>query len=364
VHVNANDEEEYRLDAIDMDGLSNGLDRENILGIATAVTDSYCPISQRFYKLLAKMLGKQSIDYNDRLQNPIEIDDVKFPYVEAVQMILNTLYQFSEEMAVTGLQIMNDGKLVHAKPMEGKDSGAFCIRGIKPFIFLNYRGGYNSVITFAHEFGHAIHHVLSEMNAGLLNDGTPISMSEVASIFNEKLIFNKLLSDGELTDKERLYLLIEDVNRQIADIHRQIAFSKFEARAFRERKSGELSEERFTQIYSEEMERYLGFPLQDDAKFGWMGIPHIFNSPFYVRYYAFAGMVVNKLWQVYKSGKLEDFDEKYVDMLSNTGVESIEDLLEPFGLDINSPDFWSSALEPISAEIDEIERLAKLEGLL
>jgi oligoendopeptidase F len=112
------------------------------------------------------------------------------------------------------------------------------------------------------------------------------------------------------------------------------------------------------------MERYLGFPLQDDAKFGWMGIPHIFNSPFYVRYYAFAGMVVNKLWQVYKSGKLEDFDEKYVDMLSNTGVESIEDLLEPFGLDINSPDFWSSALEPISAEIDEIERLAKLEGLL
>jgi oligoendopeptidase F len=364
VHVNAKDEEEYRLDALDMDGLSNGLDREDILGIATAVTDSYRPISQRFYKLLAKMHGKQSIDYNDRLQNPIEIDDVNIPYVEAVQMILNTLYQFSEEMAITGLQILNDGKLVHAKPMEGKDSGAFCIRGIKPFIFLNYRGGYNSVLTFAHEFGHAVHHVLSEMSAGVLNDGTPISMSEVASIFNEKLIFNKLLSDGELTSKERLYLLIEDVNRQIADIHRQIAFSKFEARAFRERKSGELSEDRYTQIYSEEMERYLGFPLQEDAKFGWMSIPHIFNSPFYVRYYAFAGMVVNKLWQVYLSGKLEDFDEKYVDMLSNTGVESIEDLLEPFGLDINSPDFWSSALEPISAEIDEIERLAKLEGLL
>ena len=364
VHINGDNEEEYRLDAIDMDGLGNGLDRETILGVATAVTDSYLPVSQRFYKLLAKMHGKQSIDYNDRLQNPVEIDDVNIPWIEAVQMALNTLYQFSEEMAVTGLQIVNDGKLIHAKPMEGKDSGAFCIRGIKPCIFLNYKGGYSSLLTFMHEFGHAIHHVLSELSSGFLNDSTPISMSEVASIFNEKLIFNKLLSDGELTNKKRLYLLIEDVNRQIADIHRQIAFSKFEARAFRERKSGELSEERFTQIYSEDLERYLGFPLQNDARFGWMGIPHIFNSPFYVRYYAFAGLIVNKLWQVYVSGKFEDFDERYVDMLSNTGVESIEDLLEPFELDINSPDFWTSAIDPIIAEIDEIERLAKLEGLL
>ena len=112
------------------------------------------------------------------------------------------------------------------------------------------------------------------------------------------------------------------------------------------------------------MERYLGCPLQEDAKFGWMGIPHIFNSPFYVRYYAFAGMVVNKLWQVYASGAIEDFSMKYEDMLYNTGFESIDDLLSPFGLDIYAPDFWTSALEPISVEIDEIERLAKAEGLL
>ena len=189
-------------------------------------------------------------------------------------------------------------------------------------------------------------------------------MSEVASIFNEKLIFSTLISGNELSNQEKIYMLIEDVNRQIADIHRQIAFSKFEMRAFRERQSGELSEERFTQIYSEEMERYLGFPLQQDARFGWMSIPHVFNSPFYVRYYAFAGLVVNKLWQVYQSGKIEDFAIRYTDMLSNTGLEDIDSLLEPFELDINEADFWSSALIPISKEIDEIERLAKLEGLL
>ena len=354
---------EIIFDALDRDGFGNGLSREDVLGIATAVTDSYVSISQRFYKLLAKMLGGETFQYNDRLQNPVKVEEKKISWPECLQFVLSTIMEFNPTMALSGINIVN-ANIIHALPQKGKDSGAFCISGDTPYIFLNYRGNVSSVLTFAHEFGHAIHHVHSHQTAGTLNDGTTIAMAEVASIFNEKLIFNKWLSNPELSDKEKLNLLIEDVNRQIADIHRQIAFSKFELRAFRERQKEELSEERFTQIYSEEMERYLGIQFQDDAKFSWMSIPHIFNSPFYVRYYAFAGLVVNKLWQVYASGHIEDFADRYLDMLSNTGLEGIEELLEPFELDITAPDFWSSALDPISAEIDEIERLAKKEGLL
>lgn len=363
IHLYNEDEDEICFDALDRDGFANGLDRENVLSIATAVTDSYVPISQRFYKLLAKMSGKQSIDYNDRLINPIKVEERNIPWVEAVKVVIGALLKFNTEMGTTAVEIVNSNT-IHAKPQEGKDAGAFCTNGSKPYIFLNYRGGYDSVIAFAHELGHAIHHIYSEVNAGVLNDGTTISMSEVASIFDEKIVISALMSDNELSNQEKLYMLIEDVNRQIADIHRQIAFSKFELRAFRERQSGELSEERFSQIYSEEMERYLGFPLSPEARCGWMAIPHVFNSPFYVRYYAFAGMVVNKLWQVYQSGEMEDFALRYVDMLSNTGLEDIDSLLEPFELDMNEADFWSSALIPLSKEIDEIERLAKLEGLI
>lgn len=363
IHLSNEDDDPLKYDALDLDGFGNGLERESVLAIATAVTDSYVPISQRFYKLLAKLHGKDRIDYNDRLQNPIVVKEKEYSFSECLKIVLETIAAFSVDMAITGANIINS-ELIHARPQKGKDTGAFCIRGKYPYIFLNYRGNQSSVLTFAHEFGHAIHHLYSYQSSGELNDSTPISMAEVASLFNEKLIFNRLLSEEGISDKEKLSLLIEDVNRQIADIHRQIAFSKFELRAFRERQKGELSEERFTQIYAEEMERYLGFPLQEDAKFGWMGIPHIFNSPFYVRYYAFAGMVVNKLWQVYASGAIEDFSMKYEDMLYNTGFESIDDLLSPFDLDIYAPDFWTSALEPIYVEIDEIERLAKAEGLL
>ena len=364
--IQLNDDEEcseISFDALDTDGFSNGLNREDILAIASAVTDSYVPISQRFYKLLAKLQGKEAIDYNDRLQNPVEITEKKVTWPECVEFVLNTLLEFNTVLGLSGVNIVNSN-IIHAKPLKGKDTGAFCVRGDRPFIFLNYRDDFDSVLTFAHEFGHAVHHLYSEQNAGLLNDCTSISMSEVASIFNEKLIFNKYLSNPELSNKEKLHLLIEDVNRQIADIHRQIAFSKFELRAFRERQKGELSTERFTQIYCEEMQRYLGFPLQDDAKFSWMAVPHFFNTPFYVRYYAFAGLIVNKLWDVYSNEKVEDFPSRYADMLTNTGLEDIDSLLEPFELDMTSPTFWSSALEPISAQIDEIERLAKIEGFL
>ena len=50
-------------------------------------------------------------------------------------------------------------------------------------------------------------------------------------------------------------------------------------------------------------------------------------------------LVVNKLWQVYASGRIEDFADRYLDMLSNTGLEGVDDLLEPFELNTSTPDF-------------------------
>ena len=51
-------------------------------------------------------------------------------------------------------------------------------------------------------------------------------------------------------------------------------------------------------------------------------------------------------------------------MLSNTGVEPYRDLLEAFELDVDNPKFWRDGLEAVEKNIDEIEKLAKEEGLL
>lgn len=138
-----------------------------------------------------------------------------------------------------------------------------------------------------------------------------------------------------------------------------------------ERKKGALSTKRLNQIWREETQRYLGFDIGEDGDYLWMGISHLFNSPYYVYSYAFAGLVVNNLIRTYEKWeedgefeKKEDFSELYIDMLANTGVENFANLLEPFGLDGTAPDFWINGLKLISKYIDEIERLAKKEGLL
>jgi oligoendopeptidase F len=57
------------------------------------------------------------------------------------------------------------------------------------------------------------------------------------------------------------------------------------------------------------------------------------------------------------AGTVENFADKYLDMLSMTALEDYDKLLKPFGLNPNSAAFWEYGLSLISSYIDELERL-------
>lgn len=346
----------------------NHISKEDLLAMVNEVVDSYVPISQRFYKLMAKLMKVDCIGYEDRCYNPIEIDGKKITWPECVQQVLQAYANFSLEYAMYAAQIVNSN-IIDVPPYKGKTSGAYCIRGETPYILLNFTGDPNDANTFAHELGHAVHHLLSA-RVGVLNDTTPTGLAEVASEFAEHRLFIMQLANAS-SDREKLALLISRVEDMINSIHRQIAFYKFEERTHRERKKGELSTARLNQIWREECSRYLGFEISEDADYLWMGISHIFGMPYYVYSYAFAGLVVNNLikacdtWNDNSEFEIkESFADLYIDMLSNTGIEDFKSLLEPFGIDADSPDFWANGLSVITGYIDEIEKLAKKEGLL
>lgn len=351
------------------DSLShNNISKEDLLAMVNEVADSYIPISQRFYKLLAKLMKVDTIRYADRNYNPIEINTKKITWSECVEEVLKSYAAFSDTYLAYAAQIINSN-IIDVPPSKGKVSGGYCIRGRVPYILLNFSGSQHDVNTFAHELGHAIHHILAA-EVGVLNDTTPTALAEVASEFAENLLFKQQI-DNATDNKERLSLLISHVSRMVSSIHRQIAFYKFEERTHRERKKGELSTERLNQIWREECSRYLGFDVGEDAECMWVEIAHIFGMPYYVYSYAFAGIVVNNLFKAYMKWEEnkdyhveEDFDDLYIDMLSNTGIEDFKSLLEPFGIDADSPDFWAEGLSTITEYIDEIEKLAKSEGLL
>jgi oligoendopeptidase F len=91
----------------------------------------------------------------------------------------------------------------------------------------------------------------------------------------------------------------------------------------------------------------------------WSQVGHFFWRPFYVYAYSFADCLVNSLYQVYKQGNISNFADKYLDMLSLTGVKRYDELLKPFDLDAKSPKFWRFGLNLISSYIDELEKLDK-----
>ena len=365
----SNDDELYNMEEPVTDSLySNNISKEDLLTMATEVVDSNIPVAHRFYKLIAKLMKKEHIGYEDYHYNPIEVDGKKISWDECVQQVLEAYEQFSPEYMAYAKEIIEAG-IIDVPPRKGKTSGAYCIRGKYPYILLNFTGDPSDANTFAHELGHAVHHILSAQ-IGVLNDATPTSLSEVASEFAENLLFQQQLAKVE-NNKERLSLLISHVQGMISSIHRQIAIYKFEERAHRERKKGELSTARLNQIWREEISRCMGFDVGEEAEYMWMGISHIFSMPYYVYSYSFAGLIVNNLVEAYKhwndNGELqilENFDDLYLDMLSNTGVEDFVSLLEPFDIDAEDPEFWANGISVITKYIDEIERLAKSEGLL
>lgn len=347
--------------------LANRVEPEALQALTEAVKNQYGNLAHRFYKLKAKWLGVEKIQYWDRNAPLPFSSDRHYTWPESVEIVLNAYQGFSEKLRDLANPFFNsEHSWIDVPPRDGKRSGAFAMplpAQFHPYLMLNFIGKQNDVLTLAHELGHGCHMRLS-IKQGELNDETPLTLAEVASVFGEMITFQSLLSKLE-DDKDKLCLIASKVNDMINTAVRQIAFHFFESRVHEERKNGEVSAERLEQIWVEEMRNSLGdyVIVDDDSRSIWPVVSHFFHSPFYVYAYSFADCLVNSLYQVYQEGNVADFQDKYLEMLSKTGVEKYDELLKPFGLDANSPEFWNKGLSLISSYIDELEKLDKKLGL-
>ncbi len=329
--------------------------------LAQTVRANYQNLAHRFYKLKAKWLGVKKISYWDRNAPLPFCNDISYSWDESVQTVLNGYQNFSPKLCKIAQDFFTHN-WIDVPPRDGKRSGAYCsgpLATMHPYLFLNFTGKQNDVLTLAHELGHGCHHQLRLQN-GELNEHSRMTTEEVASVFGEMLVFQDMLKNQK-DDKAKLCLLAGKVNDMINTAVRQIAFHFFETRAHAERQQGELSTERLCQIWLEEMRESLG-PSVDvgaDCAYIWSSIGHFFFMPFYVYAYSFADCLVNSLYQVYSEKTVKDFPDKYLTLLSQTAIGDYKQILQPFGLDVFKPDFWNKGLSLISSYIDELEKLDK-----
>ena len=341
--------------------MSEDVSDESVEVLASTVKKHYKDIAHRFYKLKAKWLGVEKINYWDRNAPLPFSEDINYTWDEAVEIVLKAYKEFSPKLYAIAKEFF-DNNWIDVPPRDGKRSGAFCsgpLASKHPYLMLNFTGKQNDVLTLAHELGHGCHHQL-RLNNGELNEHSRMTSEEVASVFGEMIVFQSMLKNMP-NDKARLCLIASKVGDMINTAIRQIAFHFFELRAHNERRDGELTSERLSQIWSEEMRDSLGdaVVVDENSAHIWSMVGHFFFLPFYVYAYSYADCFVNSVYQVKQSGTVDNFADKYLEMLSKTALEDYEQILAPFGLNPNNAEFWEYGLSLISAYIDELERLDK-----
>lgn len=345
-------------DVADSRHLANRVEGEVVDALVSSVRDSFPRLSHRYYKLKAKWMGVEALDYWDRNAPLPNADKALIGWDDAKGIVLDAYGKFSPEMADIGKRFF-DENWIDAPSREGKSPGAFShptVPSAHPYILLNYQGRTRDVMTLAHELGHGVHQVLAGKQGALMAH-TPLTLAETASVFGEMLTFRSVLS--QTSDPAlRKSLLAGKVEDMINTVVRQIAFYSFERKVHEARKQGELTSEQLCDLWVSVQHESLGDAIRFDDGYRpfWTYIGHFIHSPFYVYAYAFGDCLVNALYARYENAH-EGFTEHYLDLLRAGGSKPYNELLVPFGLDARDPSFWQAGLNVISGFIDELETL-------
>ena len=351
----------YPAEAANLSNDINGNDLTNLVDTFAREDSPARALAHRYHALKAMMLGVEKLPYQDRLAPyPFEEEGTCYTVEEAKALILKTFSEISPEFAKIA-QMFFDKDCIDFCPREGKAAGAYCMEmpvGYLPRVFVNFNGYVEDVSTLAHELGHAVHEYVSK-KYGELGREKSCAQAETASIFAEQLVFDALLK-AETDPKRHFILLAKHIEEMIGTTYRQIAFHRFEDMAHIERAKGEVSVQKLQEMSQSVMDNYLGPSVDtDNLKFIWSSIHHFFEYGYYVYSYCFSCCVVNSLYEVYKSGTVKNFAEKYMEMLSDSGIENYRQALAKFGIDATSPTFWQDGMHLFEQEMTELELLAK-----
>lgn len=182
-------------------------------------------------------------------------------------------------------------------------------------------------------------------------------------MFGETVTFGRLLQ-ATSDPSERLSLLAESLEGQIATVFRQVAMNRFEdAVHTTRREEGELSTDRFGELWRSTQEAMLGdaVELTDGYLTWWSYIPHFIGTPGYVYAYAYGQLLALSVYGAYEREGAE-FVPRYLDMLRAGGSRSPEELGRIVGVDLADPAFWDGGLDIIAGQLAAAEEAATAAG--
>lgn len=342
--------------------LDNEASDESVAALVAAVERRY-DIPQRWYALKARLLGVDRIADYDRMASVAE-HDAEIGWNDAHDLVLDAYSSFSPELAEIAARFF-DENWIDAPVRPGKRPGAFCAYTVPshhPYLLLNWTARRRDVLTLAHEMGHGLHAYLAR-EQGVFHQATPLTLAETASVFGETVTFGRLLN-ATTDPADRLALVAESLEGQIATVFRQTAMNRFEDRVHTERRQrGELSVERFGELWIETQHAMLGdaVELTDGYATWWSYVPHFIGTPGYVYAYAYGQLLALSVYREYEERGAE-FVPSYLELLAQGGSQSPEALGRIVGVDLADPGFWDGGLGIVEQQLEAAEAAAVAAG--
>ena len=310
------------------------------------------PVLHRYISLRKKLLGYDKLHFYDLYVSLIPKFEKQYSYSEGAKLVLDAVKPLGAEYHQVIEKGLGKERWVDRYENARKRSGAYssgCYDSVS-YILLNYQGTLRDVMTLAHEAGHSVHSHYSNSNQPFQYSNYPIFVAEVASTFNEELLFRHLMEKAT-SSEERCYLLNQKIDDVRATLFRQVQFAEFELMIHTMGEKGiPLTAATLKEIYRKLNEDYYGPDLTIDPEIEveFLRIPH-FYSNFYVYQYATGISAANAL--VEKLMKEGDSARKaYLKFLSSGSSKYPVELLQIAGVNMRES-------QPIQTLIDRFNDL-------
>ncbi|MDR2632999.1 MAG: oligoendopeptidase F [Treponema sp.] len=310
----------------------------------------------RYYRLRKQVLGVDTLRHYDVYVPLVPKAVKKTSWNEAVDLICAALAPLGAEYG----QVLRAGLLgrwADRYENKGKRSGAFSAGSYQgaPYILMNYKeDSIRDVFTLAHEGGHSMHSFYAARSNPFMHYGYTIFEAEVASTFNEELLF-RYLRDHADTRELALYVINKRADDLLATLYRQTMFAEFEQQTHALEEGGTpLTVEVLRGTYRALLSKYFGpdMVLEEQSDLEGLRIPHFYRA-FYVYKYATGISASLALAERVLSGG-EEARRDYFTFLCSGGSRFPIESLQLAGVDMASPRPVEAACKVFARLVDEL----------
>ncbi len=315
--------------------------------------EEYMPKFRQYLRAKGKALGHENgLPWYD-LFAPMGKSAAQYTAEDAKRILVELFSTFDQELADMVARAF-DESWIDFYPRDGKTGGAFCA-GVESIgqsrILTNFDGTFGSIVTLAHELGHAFHNQCIRAHRPLNRDYS-MPVAETASTFNECVVMAAAIRQAKSHDEELALIesQLQDVTQIICDIYSRYLF---ESMVLENREQQFMDADTLCGMMLKAQEQSYGDGLDPGFRHPYMWIckSHYYGATFYNFPYAFGGLFARGLYAQYQREGAA-FVPKYKKLLRTTTVATAEDVAQVAGIDLTDKEFWRGALQTVAQQID------------